>query len=102
MTRLTIPGDLVNPHDPRLRIPMARVVAGWETVVRRGLADVLAWLGEDIVPGHECDKPFWATKDETWVCPICLQRWRWTITTGTVPGVPAAVCTVLHKEWVQT
>lgn len=53
---------------------------------------------------HECDKPFWRTKDSRWACPTCSQEWRWHSTLRTVPGVPgvpAEVCTVRQNSWVR-
>jgi hypothetical protein len=77
-------------------------------IVRRGLADVLEWLGEEVVPGHTCHPPFWRSDGHAsedggwqWICPTCLQRWRWTTTFGAVPGVPAEVCTWQSNKWVR-
>lgn len=48
---------------------------------------------------HECTPPFWRTSDSRWTCP-CGREWRWQSTMRTVPGVPAAVCTVTENTWV--
>lgn len=46
---------------------------------------------------HDCALPFWRTSDGRWDCP-CGQEWRWESRVRTVPGVPAAACT-LRGSW---